>query len=80
MEISEKFKKVECYGSNGKLSDEEQAKLGVGPIWMTVDECAYQCAYDLSNDWVKDNPTWDDVEAAYKKGVEDGIKYANSQG
>ena len=35
----------------------------------TIDEYAYQCAYDLSHDWIKDTPTWDDVESACKLGA-----------
>lgn len=34
-----------------------------------LDEFAYQCAYDLSNDWAIDNPTWHDVEDACKLGA-----------
>lgn len=34
----------------------------------TLDEFAYQCAYDLSNDWAKETPTWHDVEMACKLG------------
>lgn len=34
-----------------------------------LDEFAYQCAYDLSNDWAIDNPTWNDVENACKLGA-----------
>ena len=35
----------------------------------TLDEFAYQCAYDLSNDWAKETPTWHDVEMACKLGA-----------
>lgn len=31
---------------------------------------AYQVAYDLSNDWLKENATWDDVETAVKLGAQ----------
>jgi len=34
-----------------------------------LDEYAYQCAYDMSNDWMIDNPTWHDVEDACKLGA-----------
>lgn len=34
-----------------------------------LDEYAYQCAYDMSNDWMIENPTWDDVEVACKLGA-----------
>lgn len=35
----------------------------------TLEDYAYQCAYDLSNDWAKDNPTWEDVKDACKLGA-----------
>jgi len=35
----------------------------------TLDEFAYQCAYDMSNDWAIENPTWHDVEDACKLGA-----------
>ena len=40
-------------------------------IWdrETLDEYAYQVAYDLSNDWMKETATWDDVETAVKLGA-----------
>ena len=34
-----------------------------------LDEYAYQCAYDMSNDWMIENPTWHDVEDACKLGA-----------
>lgn len=34
-----------------------------------LDEFAYQCAYDMSNDWAIENPTWHDVEGACKLGA-----------
>lgn len=37
---------------------------------MTKEEFAYQCAYDLSNDWAKETPTWDDVQKAFLIGYE----------
>lgn len=42
----------------------------------TLDAYAYQVAYDLSNDWLKVTPTWDDVEAAVKLGA----KWLKKQG
>ena len=36
----------------------------------TLDEYAYQCAYDLSNDWAKETPDWHDVKTACKLGAE----------
>ena len=35
----------------------------------TLDEYAYQCAYNLSNDWAKENADWHDVEIACKLGA-----------
>jgi len=35
----------------------------------TLDEFAYQCAYDLSNDWAKETPEWKDVKTACKLGA-----------
>ena len=55
---------------------EELASDGMGKelpkVWdrETLDEYAYQVAYDLSNDWMKETPTWDDVETACKLGAE----------
>lgn len=34
-----------------------------------LEDFAYQCAYDLSNDWLKENATWDDVMVACKYGA-----------
>ena len=34
-----------------------------------LDEYAYQCAYDMSNGWLIENPTWHDVEDACKLGA-----------
>jgi len=36
----------------------------------TLDEFAYQCAYDLSNDWAKEAPEWKDVKTACKLGAQ----------
>lgn len=41
-----------------------------------LDEYAYQCAYDISNDWLREKPTWKDVEDACKLGA----KWKASQG
>ena len=35
----------------------------------TLNEFAYQCAYDLSNDWAKETPEWKDVKTACKLGA-----------
>ena len=76
MENILKFKKVRVFGSKGELSKEEIEKLGLPTDeYFSLDECAYQCAYDMSEDWLIDNPTWNDIQEAYKKGVEDALKY-----
>ena len=75
-ETLEKFKKDRVFGPNGELTEEEIRKLGMNPdSYQSLDECAYQCAYDLSNDWAREIPTWEDVQEAYKMGVKDGIEY-----
>lgn len=72
----EKFKKRPTYANGVEISDEElKKKYGMTPNYQTLNEAAYQCAYDLSEDWAIDNPTWEDVEAAYKMGAEDGMEY-----
>ena len=52
-----------------KWQKQQDAKLP--KIWPrdTIDEYAYQCAYDLSNDWLKETPDWDDVQTACKLGA-----------
>ena len=78
MENIKDFKKIFCYDGNGrKLTQEELKPMGLaGDYYSSLEECAYQAAYDLSNDWAKDNPDWDDVKEAYRRGANDGIKYA----
>lgn len=76
----EKFKKVKCFSGDRELTPEELEKLGLPKEdWMSLEECAYQCAYDISEDWAKDNPTWDDIKEAYRRGVADGIDYAEKK-
>ena len=71
----ENFKKVKYYQGKRELTEEEVKDLGMtSPDYMSLDECAYQTAYDLSEDWSK-KLNWDLVQEAYKKGVEDGLKY-----
>jgi len=78
MEDIKDFKQLHYYGNGGKeLTREEIKKIGLEPKpYLSLDECAYQAAYDLSNDWAKDNPDWGDVKEAYRRGANDGIKYA----
>lgn len=83
MENITKFKKLRYYGSDGKELTKEEIKKTLGieeDEYMSSDECAYQCAYDMSNDWAKETPDWNDVQEAYKKGVEDALKYAGVEG
>lgn len=35
-----------------------------------IEEASYQYMYDASNDWAYDNPTWEDVQDAFKAGSE----------
>lgn len=35
----------------------------------TIEQYAHQVAYDMSNDWAIDNPTWNDVQNACKLGA-----------
>lgn len=74
----EKFKKIRYYGPDGEISNEKAKSLGLlADDYDSLDECAYQCAYDISNDWAKEVPTWNNVQEAYKQGVDAGIEYAN---
>lgn len=72
----EKLKKLYYYGSDGeKLSDKDLEEIGLtSDNYLSLEESAYQTAYDLSNDWTR-TPDWEDVKTAYKQGVEDGINY-----
>ena len=72
----EKFKKLHYYGSDGeKVSDKDLERIGLtSDNYLSLEESAYQTAYDLSNDWAR-TPEWEDVKTAYKQGVEDGINY-----
>lgn len=57
-----------------KLGAEWQKKKDaeLPKIWPrdTIEEYAYQVAYDLSNNWVRDYPEWKDIETACKLGAE----------
>lgn len=77
-EFKEKFKKIHYYSQDGEISDEKARELGLlVDDYMTLDECAYQCAYDMSNDWATDTPTWADVKKAYAKGAMDAFNRLN---
>lgn len=76
MENIERFKKVRYYGNDGELTPDQIRAIGfLEDDYQTLEERAYQCAYDISNDWVKDNPDWDDVQEAFKRGVEESKEY-----
>ncbi len=58
--------------SNQEEPVSEDLEKELPKVWdrETLDEYAYQVAYDLSNDWMKETPTWNDVETACKLGAE----------
>ena len=74
------FKKIHYYSGDKELTNEEAHAIGVcadpvnGDYW-TFEERAYQAAYDISNDWEKENPEWSDVEEGFRKGVSEGIEF-----
>lgn len=75
------FRKVIVYDGKGrKLTKEELKPLGLdGDVYESLDERAYQAAYDISNDWEKESPEWKDVEEGFKRGVKEGIEYVNAR-
>ena len=76
LENIEKFKRLHYYNSEGEISAEKAESLGLDPEpYSSLDDQAYQVSYDLSNDWAKDEPYWDDIRESYKLGVEDGLEY-----
>lgn len=74
------FKKIHYYSGNKELTNEEAHLLGVcadtinGDYW-TLQERAYQAAYDISNDWSKENPDWNDVQEGFIRGVKEALEY-----
>lgn len=76
MENIEKFKRLYYFNGDGKkLSNEEVEKLGLNPeYYESLEETAYQTAYDLTEDWSKE-PDTAMLQEAYKKGVDDGMQY-----
>lgn len=79
MEDIKNFKLIRYYTSNGtELTPEERHKLGYdGNCWWSLEERAYNAAYDISNDWAKEAPEWSDVEEGFRRGVKEGIEYCN---
>ena len=64
------FVTAECWTEKPEVKTLVNAELN-----KTEDEkAAYQCAYDLSNDWFREIPTWDDVQQAFLFGVMYGRK------
>lgn len=74
------FKKIHYYSGDKELTNEEAHAIGVcvdpinGDYW-TSEERAYQAAYDISNDWAKETPDWDDVQEGFRKGIKEGIDF-----
>ena len=74
------FRKIHYYSGDKELTNEEAHAIGVcvdpvnGDYW-TLEERAYQAAYDISEDWAKENPEWDDVEEGFRRGVSEGIEF-----
>ncbi len=43
-----------------------------------IDDYAYQCAYCMSHDWIRETATWDDIQKACKLGAEWKEKHWNN--
>lgn len=70
------FMNFHLYDDNGLIPKEKCEEMGLSfDNWESLNECAYRAAYDISEDWAKEDPEWSDVQEAYKIGVEDGINY-----
>jgi len=74
------FKRIHYYSGNRELTNEEAHSLGicVDPVngdYNSLEERAYQAAYDISNDWAKETPDWKDVEEGFRRGVSEGIEF-----
>jgi hypothetical protein len=80
MKNIEKFRKVRFYQGNRELTKEELIPLGLAnDVYETLEERAYQAAYDISNDLAKETPEWSDVEEGFRKGVSEGIEYMSDK-
>lgn len=76
LENIEHFKRLHYYGPDGELTPEKAESLGLEPEpYNSLWEQAYQVKYDLSEDWAKEVPDWDDVKESYMIGVEDGLEF-----
>ena len=71
--VSDTQPPVIFYGLTGSVGSPKEESVGEDLPHIrhrdTLDEFAYQCAYDMSNDWAIENPTWHDVEDACKLGA-----------
>ena len=54
------------YIAEDDIREKLKKQLNVSP----EEKAAYQCAYDLSNDWQKKSPGWEDVTKAFLMGIE----------
>jgi len=76
LENIEHFKRLHYYDSDGELTQEKAESLGLEPEpYNSLVEQAYQVEYDLSEDWAKEAPEWDDVKESYMIGVEDAFGF-----
>ena len=76
LENIEHFKRLHYYGADGELTSEKAESLGLEfEPYNSLLEQAYQVKYDLSEDWAKEAPEWDDVKESYMIGVEDGFEF-----
>lgn len=80
MKNIEKFKIDRFYYPDGReLTMEERIPLGLSnDTWQSLEDRAYQAAYDISNDWAKEVPDWSDVQEGFRRGVKEGIEYIKS--
>ena len=80
MKNIENFKLERWYSGGRELTKEELKPLGLEKeCYYSLEDRAYQAAYDISNDWAKEEPEWDDVEEGFKKGAEEGIEYCKDK-
>ena len=80
----EKFKRIHYYCGDRELTADEASKMGIcaDPVngdYFSLEDRAYQAAYDISNDWLKEEPEWKDVQEGFRRGVKEGIEYCQEQ-
>lgn len=69
---TKELKKIEQKPTNENPTDvghEYYSELLNNDDSDTIDEYAYQCAYCMSHDWMKESATWEDVQKAVKLGA-----------